>query len=296
MEKNNTKGEKMPTAPANISVDEVMVRDVASAELPGSRDEVLEILKTKHISGVPIVKGGELAGIVTRTDLLKHPEEEQIAMLMTRNPITITPERSIVEAAGIIIDNNIRRLPVVEGGSLVGLITIADIVGVIGRLNITSPISDHTSNNVVSVWCETPLCVVGAIMELADVKAVPILDSSLTLVGVAGDKDLISASIIEDKTEMSNMSAGSDDDAWTWESMRDTMSLYYSVSRIQLPDSPVKDIVKLTGEPETALLNSQVSECARKMRRKRIDQLPIITNTKKLLGLVRDKDLLKAII
>jgi len=92
------------------------------------------------------------------------------------------------------------------------------------------------------------------------------------------------------------MSAGSDDDAWTWESMRDTMSLYYSVSKIQLPNSPVKEIIKLTGEPEIALLSSSISECARKMRRQRIDQLPIINSSKKLLGLVRDKDLLKAIV
>ena len=286
----------MPNTPQSIKVDEVMVRDVARAELPGSRDEVLEILKSKHISGVPIVKNGELVGIVTRTDMLKHPEEEQIAMLMTRNPITITSDKSIVDAARLILDNNIRRLPVVDDGHLIGLVTIADIVGAMGRLNITSPISNYIGNHVVSVWSETPLSVVGEIMELADVKAVPILDSMLTLVGVASDKDLISASVIEDKTEMSDMSAGSDDDAWTWESMRDTMSLYYSISKIKLPDSPVKELIKLTGDPETALLSTHVSECARKMRRKRIDQLPIITSSKKLLGLVRDKDLLKAII
>jgi len=286
----------MPNTPANIKVDDVMVRDVARAELPGSRDEVLEILKSKHISGVPIIRNGELVGIVTRTDMLKHPEEEQIAMLMTRNPITITSDKSIVDAARIILDNNIRRLPVVDDGRLIGIVTIADIVGAMGRLNITSPISNYIGNHVVSVWSETPLSVVGEIMELADVKAVPILDSMLMLVGVASDKDLISASVITDKTEMSDMSAGSDDDAWTWESMRDTMSLYYSVSKIQLPDSPVKELIKLTGDPETALLSSQVSECARKMRRKRVDQLPIITSSKKLLGLVRDKDLLKAII
>src|SRR3989304_2674056 len=278
----------MADSPENILVEEVMVRDVAYAELPGSRDEVLEILKTKHISGVPIVKNGKLVGIVTRTDLLKNPEEEQIALIMTRNPVTISPGRSIADAARVILENKIRRLPVVDNHVLVGLVTIADIIGAIARMNITTPISECTGNNVVSVWSETPISVVGAIMELADVKAVPILDSDLELVGVATDKDLISASIIEDRTEMSNMSAGSDDDAWTWESMRDTMSLYYSVSKIQLPDSPVKKIIKLTGEPETALMSSSVSECARKMRRKKIDQLPIITSTKKLLGLVRD--------
>jgi CBS domain-containing protein len=285
----------MADTPESIAVDEVMIKEVASAALPGSRDEVLQILKTKHISGIPIVKDGELAGIVTRTDLLKHPEEEQIAMLMTRNPVTISPDKSIVDAARVILEKKIRRLPVVDDHSLMGIITIADIVGAIARLNITSPISGYIGDNVVSVWSETPIVVVGTIMDLADVKAVPILDSNLDLLGVVSDKDLISASAIEDRTEMSSMSAGSDDDAWTWESLRDTMSLYYSVSKIKLPGSPVKGIVKLKGEPDTAVLSSQVSDCARKMKRNRIDQLPVISSERKLLGLLRDKDLLRAI-
>jgi CBS domain-containing protein len=286
----------MVDSPENISVDDVMIREVASAELPGSRDEVLEILKTKHISGVPIVKNGELLGIVTRTDLLKNPEEEQIALIMTRNPVTISPGKSIAEAARVILENNIRRLPVVENSTLLGILTIADIVGAIGQMNITAPISDYVGNHVVSVWSETPIYVVGAIMELADVKAVPILDSNLALVGVASDKDLIGASIIEDRIEVSNMSSGSDDDAWTWESMRDTMSLYYSVAKIKLPSYPIKDIIKFKGEPETVVSSSQVSESAKKMRRKSLDQIPVITSSRNLLGLLCDKDLLKAII
>ncbi|MDD1745404.1 MAG: CBS domain-containing protein [Candidatus Methanoperedens sp.] len=286
----------MVDSPENIIVDDVMIREVASAELPGSRDEVLEILKTKHISGVPIVKNGELLGIVTRTDLLKNREEEQIALIMTRNPVTISPGKSIAEAARLILENNIRRLPVVENNKLSGILTIADIIGAMAKMNITTPISDYLVNHVVSVWSETPISVVGAIMELADVKAVPILDSNMALVGVASDKDLIGASIIEDRTEVSNMSSGSDDDAWTWESMRDTMSLYYSVSKIKLPSYPVKDIIKFKGEPETVVSSSQVSESAKKMRRKRLDQIPVITSSRNLLGLLRDKDLLKAII
>jgi CBS domain-containing protein len=286
----------MVDSPENICVEDVMIGEVASARLPGSRDEVLEILKTKHISGVPIVKNGELLGIVTRTDLLKNPEEEQIALIMTRNPVTIPPGKSIAEAARLILGNNIRRLPVVENGKLLGILTIADIVGAIAKMNITTPISDYFGNHVVTVWSETPISIVGVIMELADVKAVPILDLNLALVGVASDKDLIGASIIEDRTEVSNMSSGSDDDAWTWESLRDTMSLYYSVSKIKLPNYPIKDIIKYKGEPETVVSSSQVSESAKKMRRKRLDQIPVITSSRNLLGLLRDKDLLKAII
>jgi len=279
-----------------MKVEEWMTRDVASAELPGTRDEVLSILKNKHISGVPVVKDGELAGIITRTDLLKNPEEEQMALIMTRDSITIEPHKSIVEAARVILRNNIRRLPVVEDDHLVGIITIADIIGTIARMDISTPISEYVGNHVVTVWGDTPLSVVGGIMELADVKAVPILDSSLELLGVASDKDLINASIIEDRTEMSDMSAAADDDAWTWESMRDTMSLYYSVSKINFPVSPVKSVIELKGEPDTAVLSSTVSDCARKMRRKQVDQLPVINNDRKLLGLLRDKNLLEAIV
>ena len=64
----------MSDAPKNVTINDIMVREVAYAELPGGRDEVLEILKNKHISGIPVVRNGEVVGIVTRTDLLKNPE------------------------------------------------------------------------------------------------------------------------------------------------------------------------------------------------------------------------------
>ncbi|MCK4928115.1 MAG: CBS domain-containing protein, partial [Methanosarcinales archaeon] len=218
--------------PGFTTVGDIMVRDVAYASLPGSRDEVLEILKNKHVSGVPVVKKDELVGIVTRTDLLKYPEEEQLAILMRRDPVTITPDESIVDAARIILEHGVRRLPVVENGNLVGLITIADIVGAIAGLSISDPIGDMINDQTTIIWHETPVSVVGMIMEMAEVKAAPVVNVNREVLGVINDKDLINISVIEDSLEHSDMSAGSDDDAWTWESMRDTMSLYYSVSRI----------------------------------------------------------------
>lgn len=48
--------------PKNIFIEDIMVRDVACATLPGSRDEVLKILKNKHISGVPVLKDSKVVG------------------------------------------------------------------------------------------------------------------------------------------------------------------------------------------------------------------------------------------
>jgi CBS domain-containing protein len=280
--------------PKSIFIEDIMVRDVASATLPGSRDEVLKILKNKHISGVPVLKDSKVVGIVTRTNLLQNPEEEQLALLMTRNPITISPGSDLQTAARLLLEHDIRRLPVVDEGKLVGLVTVADVVGTIADMNIDIPIKDYVEEEVVAIYSETPLPVVARIMELAGVKAVPVLDANLELVGIISDRDVISASVIEDSVEMSDMSAGQDDDAWTWESMRDTMSIYYSVSRIKVPNLIGSDV--MIREPVTATYIASVSDCARKMKRNRIDQIPIINSNRKLQGLLRDHDLLKPLI
>lgn len=278
----------------DILVEEIMTRDVVYTTIPGSRNKVLDMLKEKHVSAVPVVKDESLVGIVTRSNFLENPEEEQTALLMTRNPITARSYETIETAARRLIQHGIHRLPVVDGGELVGIITVSDIIGTIATLEIEEPIGRYVDMFIVSVWEETPLPLVGRIMELAGVKVVPVLDSAGNFVGVISDKDLIQSSTIVDTVEKSDMSAGSDEDAWTWESMRDTMSLYYSVSRVELPDVPAREIMK--NNDLTVLHTTPVSECARTMHRRGQRHLPLVKSNQQLKGLVEDTDLLKAIV
>jgi CBS domain-containing protein len=272
-------------------VRDIMVEDVAYVTVPGTREHLREVCKERHISGVPVLKEGQIVGVVTRQDLLRNPDEDQIALLMHRGIITLSPEATIAEAAKIIHTHKIRRLPVVEEKKLVGIITTADIVREIAKRDYKVPISNYMEDNVIAVWDEMPLSVVGRIMELARVKAVPVLNLELELVGLITDLDLINASVIEDATEHSDLSLGSDEDAWTWEGMRDTMRLYYGVSKIRLPDKLVRDV--LVREVITATRNSEVSECARKMSENRFDQIPVVSARGKLTGILSDRDLLK---
>lgn len=269
------------------------MKDVAFVSIPGSRDQVLKALKERHVSGVPVVKGGVLVGMVTRTDLLRNPEEDQTALLMTRDPLVVKPDDSVVEAARLLAENDIRRLPVVEGGILAGIVSVADIVRVIADLEIKRPIERHFEKTTVAIWDEMPLPVAGTVMEYADVQASPVLDSDLNLVGIISDRDLINASVIEDSVEMSDMSSASDEDEWSWESTRDTLNFYYGVSRIALRKIPVKQAMV---PAVTAIKSSGVSECARAMMRNEIDQLPVVTAHQKLAGMLKDSNLLWALI
>ncbi len=276
-----------------VTVDDIMIKNVKSIEIPGTRDEILDLMQKERISAVPVVKEGTLLGIVTRIDLLKHPEEEQIAMLMTRDPVTITPEASLSKAAAILQQTGLRRLPVVVRGKLVGIVTVSDIIGAIGQMEFPEQINTFLMEGVMAVWEETPVPVAAEIIRLSKRDALPVLNTKRELTGIISITDIINLSRIEDSVERSDMSAGSDEDKWTWESMRDTMSLYYGVSRISLPDVPVKDVMVKT--VITAFHKTSVSEVAKKMRRNRIEQVPVITSDNKLDGLLLDRELLAVI-
>lgn len=275
-----------------ILVRDVMVREVAYAEIPGNRDDVLKTLQDRKVSGLPVVKKGEVVGIITRSDLLRNREEDQTALLMTRDPVLISPDRSIAEASKLLIQHKIRRLPVVEGKELVGLITVADIVRVAEGMNIEESIEPYLEKETVVLWSEMPLPVAGSLMEFAAVEACPVIDTDLKLVGMISDRDLIKASVIEDSVEKTDMSADGGEDAWMWDRVMRTINKYYTVSRIKLRDIPVREAMV---PPKTAFKTDKVSDCAAVMRKNRIDQMPVVKTSRKLMGMLKDTDILRAL-
>lgn len=276
-----------------MTVAEFMTTEVVRVEIPGNRDDVLKILKRTGISGVPVLKEGKLVGIITRKDLLRKSDETQLGLLLTQDPVTISPDSTIQEAAQLLIENNVRRLPVVEHEELVGLLSVADLVHAIAQMRIKEEIKDRYVSQTYALWEETPLPLVARIMEISGFEAIPILDSESRLQGIISERDLIRHSSIEDMVEVSDFSNGTDDDEWTWESIRDMHTISYGISRIQLPDRPVKSamITSVISVP----LNAEVSECALKMKRGRVDQLPVINGDKKLVGMLFDRELIKAL-
>jgi len=277
-----------------IKVEDVMTRDVVFAEVPGSRDTVLKIMKDRGVTSVPVVKNHKLVGIVTRGDIFRNPEEDQIALLMTRQPVFASPNATINDAAHILVENTFRRMPVVDDSELVGFITVTDIVSAIADMDIGTPVDDYIIREIVAVWEMTPVDVVGEIMKLANADASPVLDSANKVVGIVTESALLKASKIEDTTEKADLSAGSDEDAWTWEAVRDTMRLYYGVSRVELPSVPVKDI--MMAEYESIYHKTGISECARQMRRFDVELLPVVTADEKLEGIIKDSDLVKVLL
>ncbi len=270
-----------------------MTSDVVHVEIPGNRDDVLKILKRTGISGVPVVKNKKIIGIITRKDLLRKPEETQLGLLMTPKPVIISPDADIRLAARLLVEHRIRRLPVVEEGHLLGLISVSDLIHAIAHLKITDEIRTKYTSNTFALWEETPLPVVGRVMEISGVDAIPILDDENKLQGIISERDLIRNSSIEDSVGVSDFSNGTDDDEWTWESIRDNHTISFGISRVQLPNRPVK--LAMVKNVVAVPHNAEVSECALKMRRARVDQLPVINGDKQLVAMLYDRELIRAL-
>jgi len=276
-----------------MKVADFMTSDVVAVEIPGNRDDVLKILKRTGISGVPVLKDKTLVGIITRKDLLRKAEETQLGLLMTADPITIEADATISTAARVMIRNNIRRLPVVEDDALIGLVSVADLIAAIAQMKIRVEIKDLYTSQTFALWEDTPLPLVGRIMEISGFEAIPILDADSRLQGIISEGDLIRHSSIEDTVEVSDFSNGTDDDEWTWESIRDMHTISYGISKIQLPNRAVKTamVTNVVAVPQ----NAEVSECALKMKRARVDQLPVVNGDKRLVSMLFDRELIRAL-
>ena len=274
-------------------VKDYMTSDVVHVEIPGNRDDVLKILKRTGISGVPVIKNKKIVGIITRKDLLRKPEETQLGLLMTAKPISIEPGMDLREAARILVTRKIRRLPVVEDGHLLGLLSVADLIHALAQLKIKDEIKDKYTSQTFALWEETPLPVVGRVMEISGVDAIPILDAENRLQGIISERDLIRNSCIEDSVGVSDFSNGTDDDEWTWESIRDNHTISFGISKVQLPNRPVK--LAMVKSVVAVPVNAEVSECALKMRRARVDQLPVVNGDKRLVSMLYDRELIRAL-
>lgn len=279
---------------SKLKVRNLMTTDVVCATVPGSRRDVLKLMRERGVTGLPVVKKDtkKLIGIITRTDLVNKPGEEQTALIMTRDPITVSPEDSIIDAVKLLVERNIRRLPVVEGDELVGIITVADIVyKALAESSFDDPVADYMDRQVQAIWEGTPLPVALSIMRLARTQALLVLDSSSNLSGIITDADLMKLSEVVFKERVSSSGIVSEGQEWDWDV---STTIYIGRGELSLPDKPVSEV--MTKKLVTALEFTPINECAKRMKKHDIDQMPVVDSEGRVIGMVYDHSLLKRLL
>ena len=276
-------------------VKRVMSKKVVSVSVPGSREKVLDLMRKENKAVLPVIKedNNKLVGVVTRSDLINNPDEEQIAMLMSRNLIVASPDDDVKDAARIMIENDVRRVPVVnDDGELVGIITSFDLVSqALTKIEIDDAVEDYMITTVPTTWEKTPLNVAFESMKQFGLKSILALDDDAQLSGILTETDFIAESeIISERSEHSS-TVGTEGDKWSWDS---TSVLYIEKNHLKFTDKVVSDVA--IGNVEVANSKTKVSDCAKKMKTLNIEQIPVIGVEGDLVGIVRASDLIKALV
>ncbi len=136
-----------------MKVRDLMTTDPLTVSADTLLKEAARTMVRNKVSGLPVIGDGALIGIVTEGDFLRQeanrdqpyrfslldalfgegtvdpPAVETVAEVMTENVITIRPEATIGEAARVMANKRVKRLPVIdEDGALIGIISRADVV------------------------------------------------------------------------------------------------------------------------------------------------------------------------
>ncbi len=268
-----------------------MTTDLVCAKVPGTREELFVLIRETDLTCFPIIKADteQLVGIVTETDIVNKPSETQLALLMTKNPITAAKKDLISDIIPILTDNDFRQLPVISNKKLVGLITIGDIISkVIAIASSEKTIEKYMSNQILSIWQETPLPVCQKIMEFSDAEAAIIFDDAAEMVGIVTMVDFVKFFEAISSEKRSDMTAGEGKEG-SWDAVS---TIIVHTKDLVLPNVPVKDI--MTKEVITTFSKATLNEVAKKMTRMALYQIPVVDAKGNVVGIIRDFDLLKA--
>ena len=117
-----------------MKVEEIMIKNVVTVHADTPVEEAVKIMNTHEIGCLVVVDNGKPIGIITERDLLKRileqnrpPKTVKIAEIMSTPVIYGNPQLELEEAARLMFRKNVKKLPIMKDGELVGLITLTDL-------------------------------------------------------------------------------------------------------------------------------------------------------------------------
>ncbi|QKY20719.1 CBS domain-containing protein [Halolamina sp. CBA1230] len=274
--------------------------ELVTVSLPGSRDDALEYLQEREFSSVPVVRetdeGERYRGLVSRDDLIEHPDEDDLALLMREVPTT-TADATLHDVAALMLDAGTRRVPVVEvddDDTLVGIITITDVIRALAREEVgTDAVVDDLSNGTVNTtYAGTPLPVAEREIGLADVPYTVVLDDDAEMTGMLTEADIVAVAEIVEGEEDAGASMAGDDEDWKWESVKAVGNRYVPTRNVEFPGEPTSAF--MTEDVVTVSKRKSAVEAAQLMITNDIEQIPVVSGGE-LAGVLRDVHLLEAI-
>ena len=118
----------MSIAAMTVTVRDIMTDEVATVSPDTPVENAARMLFSQSISGMPVVDGdGKLVGVITEFDIIAK-EGSTVAEIMTTDVVTVSEDTDAETVAQILTSRRVRRVPVVQDGAVVGIVSRSDLV------------------------------------------------------------------------------------------------------------------------------------------------------------------------
>jgi len=122
-------------------IEQVMSKPVRIVKPEERLSEALAVMDNNNVGSVVVVEGANPIGIITQRDVIRQLMrgtqvlQEPVRQVMSKPLITGAPDMLVQDAVGLMLDNKIRQLPVVEGNKLVGIVSDRDLMRSVLRVS-----------------------------------------------------------------------------------------------------------------------------------------------------------------
>ena len=136
------------------SIQDVMTRDPRTVEASEPITKAAEAMRDIDAGAIIVTKDGEMCGLLTDRDIVvrgvaehRDPESTTVSEIATTDIESLSPDSSVEDAIRIVREKNVRRIPVVEDGKAVGIVSIGDLAMEHDLGDELADISSEPSNN-----------------------------------------------------------------------------------------------------------------------------------------------------
>jgi len=117
-----------------MKLKDVMSKDVASLNVSDAVIKAAQIMKEHNVGSVPVCDSNRVVGVITDRDIAlrtvaegKSADKQSVRDVMSTNPVVGQPDMEVLDAARIMGERQIRRLPIIEKNGLVGIVSLGDL-------------------------------------------------------------------------------------------------------------------------------------------------------------------------
>lgn len=115
------------------TVEQLMTKSVISVSPNQTIEEAARLMNEHNIGAIPVVENNQLMGMVTDRDITIRStadggnEKQPVSQVMTNEIVSVSPQTDVEEAARLMAEKQIRRLPVLENNQIVGMVSLGDV-------------------------------------------------------------------------------------------------------------------------------------------------------------------------